>query len=75
MPVGIGHETACKLTHSEPALGSVLAVDLCLVLYHTRVGGHVGEEHQGQTAGEEACAAAQLQCLVAQNIPVEAHTG
>ena len=44
------------------------------VLHHTRVGRHVGEEHQRQTSGKESRAAAHLQALVAEDVPSEADT-
>ena len=43
-------------------------------LHDTGVGRHVGEEHQRNTSGEEAGAAAELQTLVAEDIPGEAQT-
>ena len=44
------------------------------ILVHGGVGRHVREEHERNTAGEEAGTAADLQALVAQHIPGEADT-
>ena len=45
------------------------------VLDHQGVGRHVGEEHQGQTAGEETGTAADLEASVTEDIPGKAQTG
>ena len=45
-----------------------------LILHHVGVGRHVGEEHEGQTAREEARTTTHLQRLVAEYVPSEAET-
>ena len=88
MAIGIGHETACKLTHVDVALAAGVGgvrtriiirslgsgVELCVHLHHTRVAGHVGEEHERQTASEQTGAAAETKRVVAEYIPSEAYT-
>ena len=52
----------------------VLGIELCLILHHTAVGRHIGEEHEGQTALEETSTTTELQCLVAKNVVGETNT-
>ena len=48
---GIGKsETALELIHRVAQLLAVLLIELRLILHHTAVGRHIGEEHKGQTA-------------------------
>ena len=54
-----------------PCLG---CIQLCLILYHTRVGWQVGEEYQWQTALEETSTTTELQCLVTKYIIYETDT-
>ena len=68
LAVSIGHQAAGKLAHV-----GVGAAELCLILDESSVGGHVGEEHQGQTTREQSRTATQLERLVAEHVPSEAH--
>ena len=45
--VGIGHQTAGKIVHRVTESATIARIELCLILHHAAVGGHVGEEHQG----------------------------
>ena len=77
--VYIGDDAAGKLVKARVARGDnavpIAGGGAHEVLHHTRAGGHVGEEHEGQTAGEETGTAAHGERLVAEDIPVEAQTG
>ena len=68
----VGHEVAAG-HHPAQDLGILHAGHTALD--DTGVGRHVGEEHQRDTAGEEAGAAADLQALVPEDVPGEAQTG
>ena len=59
LAVLVGHETAGEIVHRIAGngltllgkeFGQAILVELCLVLHHTAVGRHVGEEHERQTA-------------------------
>ena len=83
--VGVGDEASGELAHDGAHVGVFGAdvsrqvgilgarAELCLILHEAAVGGHVGEEHEGQATAEEACATAHLEALVAEDIPCEAY--
>ena len=47
---------------------------MSLILYQTAVGGHIGEEYQGQTTREQTRATTKPEHLVAEHIPVKTDT-
>ena len=69
MTFGISNETTGKLAHI-----CVLSIELSLILHHTAVGRHIGEEHEGQTALEETSTTTELQSLVAKNVVCKTDT-
>ena len=79
--VGVGDEAAFELVEcGVGALDSTVRVVsgngiVGVLLYHAGVGGHIGKEHQRQTASKQARSAAHLQALVAEDVPYKAYTG
>ena len=47
---------------------------MCLILHHTGVCRHIGEEHKRQTTGEETCTSPEAEALVGEDIPLETHS-
>ena len=71
----VRHQAAGEFIHGETVLLRITGVDFRTILDQAAIGGHVGEEHERETALEQAGTATDLQGLVAKHIPVESDTG
>lgn len=72
--VHIGDHAAVELGKNRVGAGIACAVAHG-ILNHAGIGGHIGEEYQRQTAGEDACTATEAEAAVLEGVPVEAYAG